>query len=180
MSSIVPPFEAFPSIPRLFRDCVISEKIDGTNALIWISDDRSVVQAGSRTRWITSQDDNKGFARWVKENEELLRNLGPGLHAGEWWGAGIGRSYGLKQKQFSLFNASRWTDDVRPAICGVVPVLYRGPFSEAKVREALFLLSLLGSQAAPGFRDPEGVVVYHIASDKATLGSDAHKGSVTP
>jgi hypothetical protein len=32
MSDELPPFEAFESIARLSRNCVISEKIDGTNA----------------------------------------------------------------------------------------------------------------------------------------------------
>jgi hypothetical protein len=69
---------------------VITEKIDGTNASILITDDGSdIAGVGSRTRWITPEDDNHGFAKWVKANHEELLKLGPGHHFGEWWGNGI-------------------------------------------------------------------------------------------
>lgn len=55
-------FEGFPKISRLSQSCVITEKLDGTNAQIWISED-GTVRAGSRNRWITPADDNYGFAR---------------------------------------------------------------------------------------------------------------------
>lgn len=84
MTTELPPFEGFPAIPRLKRQCVITEKIDGTNAQICILEDNRII-AGSRTRWITPEDDNFGFARWVKEHEDELRLLGPGSHFGEWW-----------------------------------------------------------------------------------------------
>ncbi len=177
-------FEEFPSITRLFRTCVISEKIDGDNGVIAIGDDAVTIQAGSRSRWVTPEDDNKGFARWVQEHREELLALGPGRHHGEWWGAGIRRRYGQKEKRFSLFNVSVWgpggSDEARrPACCGVVPVLYRGPFTTEIVREVGAKLKEGGSVAAPGFMDPEGVVVWH---DKArvlfkyTLDGDGHKG----
>ena len=54
-------FTGFPKIPRLSRECVISEKIDGTNACVYISNEGDI-QAGSHTRWITPQNDNYGFA----------------------------------------------------------------------------------------------------------------------
>jgi hypothetical protein len=180
MSDVVP-FEAFPSIARLSRNCVISEKIDGTNAQVYVGED-GVVLAGSRSRWITPESDNMGFARWVAEHaDELRTGLGPGRHFGEWWGAGIQRRYGLKEKRFSLFNAARWTDDVRPACCHVVPVLYEGIFTSTAVDQALEALALGGSAAAPGFMDPEGVVVYVAASRtlfKKTLKGDEHKGAL--
>jgi hypothetical protein len=172
-------FEAFESIPRLVRACVISEKIDGTNAQVFIPDDLSCVRAGSRSRWITPEDDNHGFARWVKENEAELLKLGPGRHFGEWWGSGIQRRYDLKEKRFSLFNSGRWTDDVRPSSCHVVPILYSGIFSTEIVDETLAKLALGGSAASPGFMKPEGVVVYLAAARKLfkkTIGDDGHKG----
>ena len=108
-------FVAFPKIPRLSRRCVITEKIDGTNACIFIGEDGEFL-VGSRTRWITPENDNHGFARWAYEHKDELLGLGPGRHFGEWWGQGIQRGYGLKEKRFSLFNTSRWMDDaVRPA-----------------------------------------------------------------
>jgi hypothetical protein len=177
---LFPAFEPFESIVRLSRNCVISEKIDGTNAQVCVLDDGRVL-AGSRTRWITPEDDNMGFARWVAEHEEELRTgLGVGKHYGEWWGAGIQRRYGLAEKRFSLFNSGRWTDDVRPKCCHVVPVLFSGIFTSTAVDEALAKLAREGSAAAPGFMKPEGVVVYVVAARKLfkkTLEGDEHKGA---
>lgn len=161
----VTPFEAFPKIPRLFRECVVTEKIDGTNAQILITAGGSVV-AGSRSRFLTSEKskDNYGFARWVEENEEELLKLGPGRHFGEWWGQGINRGYGLKERRFSLFNVGRWTADAIPSCCSVVPTLYWGPFDSERIHNSLLWLGVEGSQAAPGFMNPEGVIVWHVAA----------------
>ena len=157
-------FTQFTKIPRLSRECVITEKIDGTNACIYIGEDGEFL-AGSRTRWITPEDDNFGFARWAYEHKDELMKLGIGRHFGEWWGSGIQRNYGLKEKRWSLFNTSIWGDDaVRPACCGVVPVLYRGPFTTEIVAETLAALARDGSAASPGFPKPEGVVIYHVAA----------------
>mgnify|MGYP003564223801 FL=1 len=64
-------FETFPKINRLKRECVITEKLDGTNAQIAITED-GVMFVGSRNRWITPEDDNYGFARWARDNHEEL------------------------------------------------------------------------------------------------------------
>jgi hypothetical protein len=64
--------------------------------------------AGSRSRWLTPEADNFGFAAWVKEHAVEFRALGPGRHFGEWWGRGINRGYGQLIRWFSLFNVSRW------------------------------------------------------------------------
>lgn len=183
MGLVTAPFVGFPSIARLSRDMIVTEKIDGTNAQVHVTDD-GIVMAGSRNRWLTVEADNFGFARWVKAHEDELRTgLGPGTHYGEWWGSGIQRGYGLPsgEKRFSLFNVSRWTDDVRPACCHVVPVLLRWTFDTAKVDETLGILADHGSFAAPGFQRPEGVVVFHVKSGqlfKKTLDKeDEHKGA---
>lgn len=172
-------FEPFPKMPRLSREIIITEKLDGTNAQIFITDDGDML-TGSRTRWITPADDNYGFARWAEGNKDELLQLGPGRHFGEWWGSGIQRRYGLTEKRFSLFNVSRWTDDVRPAICHVVPTLYRGEFSQAEINDAIARLEFEGSVAAPGFDKPEGVVVFHVAANmgfkKTILKDDQPKG----
>ena len=176
-----PTFEAFPKIPRLFRECVITEKIDGTNAQVIIGEDGRV-SAASRSRLITTANDNYGFAKWVYENEDDLRTLGPGRHFGEWWGNGIQRRYGLSEKRFSLFNVARW-GEARPQSCHVVPVLYRGNFSTIEVERALGVLRTCGSQASPGFLDPEGVIIWHDAARqmfKVTLEKDEQpKGLAT-
>ena len=183
-----PKHEAFPKIPRLNRDIVITEKIDGTNALVYVNLNEDWVIAGSKNRWLTLEQDNHGFARWVLEHRESLKGLGDGWHRGEWWGQGIQRGYGLKEKRFSLFNVAKWEDpEVRPWCCDVVPVLYEGPwvteFSDGHAfapELALVALKRFGSYAVPGFFNPEGIVVYHKAGNvlfKATLENDeGHKG----
>jgi len=168
-------FVGFPKIPRLSRDIVITEKIDGTSGCIYIGDDGEFL-VGSRTRWITPENDNHGFAKWATENQNELMKLGPGRHFGEWWGQGIQRNYGLKEKRFSLFNVKRWGDDlIRPACCHVVPVLYEGPFSTSTIENILGLLINSGSHAAPGFMNPEGIIIYHVAGNlmfKKTIKDD--------
>lgn len=171
----IPEFEEFPKIARLRREIVITEKIDGTNASILITEDGQFL-VGSRTRWITHENDNHGFATWAYSNEEELRQLGPGHHFGEWWGSGIQRNYGMTYKVFSLFNTTRWKNNpARPACCSVVPELYRGPFDEAAMVALIGALQVCGSQAAPGFMKPEGIVVYHTAANlcfKQTIEKD--------
>lgn len=166
-------FIGFPKIARLSREIIVTEKIDGTNSQILIDADGSV-RAGSRNRWLTIEDDNFGFARWVADNEGELRKLGEGRHFGEWWGSGIQRRYGLSEKRLSLFNVSRWADD-RPACCHVVPVLWRGLFDTEAIEACLDDLRSNGSHAAPGFMRPEGVIAFHLQGNvgfKKTLEKD--------
>jgi hypothetical protein len=186
-------FAEFPKMARLSREAIITEKIDGTNAQILITPEGEI-RAGSRNRWITPQSDNYGFASWVEAHKEELLQLGPGRHFGEWWGAGIQRRYDLKEKRLSLFNVTRWClhgeepqqiptgnplvekfQDVLPPCVGLVPILYRGIFSTEIVDSVLSDLAEAGSVAAPGFRNPEGVVVFHTAGQvgfKKTLEND--------
>lgn len=166
-------FTPFPKIARLNRDIVITEKIDGTNAAIGVTEDGQVY-AQSRTRLITPEDDNFGFARWVQGRADgLAEVLGIGIHFGEWWGQGIQRGYGLTEKRFSLFNTRRWEGDLD--LVSVVPVLYEGPFDEEMIAVSLSTLRMQGSRAAPGFMKPEGIVIYHTAARsmfKVTLEKD--------
>ncbi|MFE6494110.1 RNA ligase family protein [Streptomyces sp. NPDC057748] len=195
-------FVEWPKTKRLFRDIVVTEKLDGMNSGIhitavphdepgeitvypgeWMSlvvdGVRYVVSTQSRKRIITpgKTTDNYGFAGWVYDNAaDLVRILGEGLHFGEWWGQGIQRRYGLEEKRFSLFNTARWWagDEERGTSMNqraeqsdlvgqvdAVPVLYEGPFSEARIHHALMSLKIHGSHAAPGFMNPEGICVYH-------------------
>jgi RNA ligase len=170
-------FEEFPKIPRFSRGVVVTEKIDGTNACVKVEADGTLF-FGSRTRWITPASDNFGFAAWGTEHAAELLTLGPGTHFGEWWGQGIQRGYGLKEKRFSLFNVARWGNPDKPAgplCCHVVPVLWRGNFDDLAVDFLLDSLELFGSKAAPGFMDPEGIVIFHTAGNlmfKKTLEKD--------
>lgn len=209
---------------RISREMVITEKLDGTNASILIAElanDAPIpveslglfdiggklhyMLAGSRTRWITPEKrkDNAGFAAWVERNFDVLKELGPGHHFGEWWGQGIQRGYGLGEKRFSLFNTirwcrhndtplvtgERWDEEAKamvpmiqtpaPKCCHVVPTIYHGCFDTVAIDTALRVLEREGSIAAPGFMNPEGVIAYHIAGRvgfKKTLGGDGAKG----
>jgi len=157
-------YDPMPKIHRWSRPITVTEKIDGTNGAIMVHEDGSV-QAASKSRWITPEQDNFGFARWVQENAEALaQHLGPGLHRGEWWGHGIQRGYGLPkgQRVFSLFNTTKWADLVGSALfMRSVPVLYKGEMSEDRILQALTRLRDEGSVAAPGFPRPEGIVIFH-------------------
>ncbi len=172
-------FKEFPKMARLSRECIITEKLDGTNAQIYIvgEDDPDYDPAlathivggyallvGSRTRWIKPGDDNYGFAAWVKQNADELVKLGIGQHFGEWWGKGIQRGYGVSDKRFSLFNTTRWNKENVPGCVSVVPELYRGLFDTITVDGWIQNLKLEGSIAAPGFMKPEGIVIYHVAA----------------
>ncbi len=145
--------QPFPKMARMFRKCVITEKIDGTNACIHIAEGQFLI--GSRTRWITPDDDNHGFAKWATLHRDQLETLGPGTHFGEWWGSGVQRGYGLTkgEKRFSLFNTLRWCphgqepkqivsvdptapvkmQDMLPPCCDLVPVLFEGLFDSDRV-----------------------------------------------
>lgn len=177
-------FVGFQKIPRLSRGIIITEKIDGTNAQVCIGEDGEFC-VGSRSRWITPQDDNYGFARWAMEHIEELHKLGVGRHFGEWWGSGIQRNYGLSkgEKRFSLFNVHKWADaTIRPNCCYVVPTLYTGPFDTDIVWSVLKQLEFSGSSAMPGYMNPEGIVIYHTASNylfkKTIEHDDVSKGAV--
>ena len=160
-----PEFVEWPKIPRLNREIIVTEKIDGTNAAVIVLDDGSV-HAQSRTRIITPEKDNFGFAQWVAKNaQELVEKLGPGHHFGEWYGRGIQRGYGLPDRRFMLFNVARWEDAELPEGVEVASVLYRGPFYSAGVNGAVSELRDHGSWQVRGFDKPEGVVVFHTAAN---------------
>lgn len=191
-------FRAWPKTPRLFRDTVITEKLDGTNGAIGIypADNEFVgdiekalyvadtvdgnpylIYAQSRNRIITPDSDNYGFAFWVYTNARtLIADLGTGLHFGEWWGQGIQRGYGLDHREFSLFNTSKWSGKVFSTWnLSCVPVLSTHTFNTEAIGDCLYELDMRGSQAAPGFKPAEGVVVYHTAASqvfKALIDND--------
>lgn len=197
-------FTPWPKTARLFRDIVVTEKLDGTNAAIHISAGYEVafpdafelkpgeaivdgrlwrLSAQSRKRIITPDNDNFGFAAWVYDNAaELVSLLGEGLHFGEWWGRGIQRGYGLNERRFSLFNTER--HDGVGAFVGAVwvePVitLYQGPNDTAVVKRIMAQLAQHGSVTVSGWPTPEGICVYHTATrsvSKVTLdNNDAGK-----
>lgn len=197
-------FVGFGKIARLYRDIVITEKLDGTNAQVYVEcvpssdldslpsgamtvdipgvpDYCMVLRAGSRNRWLVpGVGDNFGFAQWVSDNREELALLGEGRHFGEWWGKGVQRGYGLDERRFSLFNSRRWSG-IRPGCCDVVPVLASSDKFDTNIIERVMDdLREHGSYAAPGYMRPEGIIIYHAASNtyfKSTLDGDVTKGT---
>lgn len=200
-------FQPFPKISRLSRQAYISEKIDGTNATIHLFHPAELVGdepeefkeniitidhtmsmlVGSRNQWIGSgKKDNHGFWAWCNANKDQLVTLGYGTHRGEWWGKGIQRGYGLTEKRFSLFNTSWETipgTEYRSAVCPVchvVPLMRSAIFNTEEADYCLKILKDNGSLAAPGYGNPEGIVVFHEHSQtffKKTLDkNDEHKG----
>jgi hypothetical protein len=220
-------FQKFNKIPRLSRDVVVTEKIDGTNAQVVIIEEQDLYQqcsdwekslqeerfhefvenyslalkrdiygssprtlhlfAGSRNRWLNIKKDNHGFAKWVLANMTGLFQLGEGRHFGEFYGAGIQRTYGLSEKRFALFNVSRWANrnvpesmleekqEWCPECCEVVPFIYQGVFDTCKIDSIILDLKVKGSRAVPGFMKPEGIIILHCASNqlyKKTLDND--------
>lgn len=200
------PFTGFGKIPRLSKSSVtITEKIDGTNAQIFIvnnaeqdllngwkpqyeknkvaGNDEMSLFVGSRKRWITpgKDTDNYGFAAWVEERgDELIEFLGHGRHFGEWYGLGIGRNYGLDSKKLAMFNTGRWGEGKQelPDYLQAVPELYRGTMTGSSVEDIMVGLKERGSVLVPGFMKPEGVIVYQRAGDqyyKTTFENDKGK-----
>lgn len=174
-------FQPFPKIPRLNREIIITEKIDGTNAAIVIAPLKNTdvfqqggtvvgdygVLAQSRTRFIYPGNDNYGFAKWVEDNAEaLVEGLGEGTHFGEWYGQGIQRRYDLDEKRFMLFNVTRWAGQPLPERVEVATELYRGAFDSYTIECAVDDLNDRGSQHVKGFSKPEGIVVYHTAANQ--------------
>jgi len=172
-------FKHWPKIIRIEnkRKPIFTEKIDGTNACIAIhplspenEDHNAITTVGdgiinpklgiwaqSRNHFLSPNNDNYGFAKWVEDNKEDLITLGPGHHYGEWWGRGIGRNYGQTERFFSLFNIFKWGshNSNTPKCCNIVPII-RANTIEDVVAELRFF----GSKAVPGWMKPEGAVMY--------------------
>jgi hypothetical protein len=71
--------------------------------------------------------------------------------------------------------------DALPPCVGLVPVLWRGRFDDLDVEGVLSVLRNNGSMAAPGFANPEGMVVFHVAAGigfKKTIEKDGEPKSL--
>lgn len=182
----MPEFQAWPKIHRLYRDVIITEKLDGTNAAVGVTDDGEVYAQSRKKLIYPGKQDNAGFAGFVAEQADEFRELlGPGLHFGEWVGPGIqSNRYGLSEKRFALFNVVRWISTERPKRVDVVPALYQGVFSEHALHAVLHELRKNGSMYAREhtpfnspltIRDAEGAVLFHARANvafKVTLEND--------
>lgn len=179
ITAMTPEFIQYRKIPRWNRDIEITEKIDGTNACVYISDDLEI-KAARRTGWLEpGQPDNYGFRAWVNEHKGELLKLGPGWYFGEWFGAKINRGYGLNERHFALFTRPKTE---LPDCVGVVPVLYSGTMDALAIRASLESLRTNGSVAVPGYLAAEGIVIFHKASGqrfKITLENDERPKGLT-
>jgi RNA ligase len=123
------------------------------------------VRAGSRNRWITPDEDNHGFARWVWINAlNLTIALGPGHHYGEWYGKGIQRGYGLDEKRFMLLHVFRWSENPPETdLVEVATVLDTSNGSDLSTTVTFWedMLRTRGSMHVPGYDRPEGIVIQN-------------------
>lgn len=139
----------------------ITEKLNGTNACVIIKENK-VVGVQSRTRLITPETDNYGFAQWVYDNKNALEQLGDGYHYGEWYGEGIQKNPHRKNgKHLALFNTFRFHEDnplPENLNIEIVPILYTGPQQDITVDTVMETLKILALEAE---YIPEGVIIYY-------------------
>lgn len=149
------PFTEFPKLARLSRDMVVTEKIDGTNAQVYISNTADFLTEEERSRYTRHIALVNGCFVYAGSRNRWITLAGRGLALADW-----------RCEQVPC--------------CHVVPVLLRHTFDTSRVDMLLEHLQVVGSYAAPSFMKPEGVVVFHAKSGqmfKKTLDkNDGHKG----
>jgi hypothetical protein len=149
-------FRGMPGIQRyLTADVTITEKVDGTNAVVMVTLNGDVA-AGSKSRWLTPENDNFGFAAYVQDNLDRFLELGVGMHYGEWMGNKIQRGYGMDSREFVSFS---WWREHSEHSFKTVPVLYSGVWDELTALCHLRELKECGSKLVSGFMNPEGIVI---------------------
>lgn len=159
-------FKKFPKIYRSEQGKVtITEKIDGTNAGIILSDG-VVVGCQSRNRILSLDNDHMGFCKWVEEWKGNLVDLYDWTRPpteeyqyvyGEWAGPGIRKNrHGLAVKTFFVFNPD--LSSSTPNVYNT-PVLYSGTSDGGMVQKTLQTLYDSGSTITPP-KKAEGVVCY--------------------
>lgn len=148
----------YPKTGRLTGPWRVTEKIDGTNAVIRV--EPGLIRFGSRNRWLTREQDNHGFCAWGERHQAWLANvLGDGTHYGEWYGSRIQRGYGMTTRTLALFDVSRYEERLANAIDNpgltLVPVLQDECTDPTEWLRCGGMPSLLGSSPM------EGVVLHH-------------------
>lgn len=159
-------FRDFPKIER-FKGVrmTITQKMHGTNAQVYIYKEDGeagslITEAGSRSRFLTEDDDNYGFCKFVKNNLGSFNDLlGVGRHFGEWCGPGINSGEGLTEKTLFIFDWERFYGKELPPNVRTIPLLYDGQYDEDAIEGVMNDLMVNGSRAAPGFMRPEGIVI---------------------
>jgi len=161
--------DKYPVIYRLDKKEILNQK-----TCFEIDDKVYRLYCGSRTRWITPEEDNFGFANYIYSNAKaFIKYFGVGRHFGEWAGPGINAGEGLIEKTFVLFDYWKFPPErVLPPRCIVVPVLYDGKADLDKITEVFDKLKAEGSSLVPGYMKPEGIVI--------TLNGERYKKVFTP
>ena len=63
----LPEFVPFPKIPRLHKECIVTEKIDGTNGIIYITDDGDMFIGSQNQKyffWVNVSEDCQWECEW--------------------------------------------------------------------------------------------------------------------
>lgn len=96
-------------------------KLHGTNAGCYLDDEGNVIPQ-SRTTVLDEKNDNAGFAKFIKDNEESVRGIlelvsghgdGTPYIFGEWVGKGVQKGCGIHDvdRQWYLFDARLYLED---------------------------------------------------------------------
>jgi hypothetical protein len=89
-----------------------SVKLHGTNAAVGFDEDGELFTQ-SRSQIITPDNDNAGFAKWVRANDQMFPKLKSAVIYGEWCGQGIQKNVGISQLPkmfvpFAIKSGDRW------------------------------------------------------------------------
>lgn len=161
------PHKSFPKIPRLEDiEMRITEKLDGTNAVIYVSDDKLdpskdtfQMRFGSRNRWCGDYDDNQEFYSFCMENIEYLKRLPPGYHYGEFIGPKIqGNRYELQEKQLYLFDTRLSEMFTDTTLINTIPVLLKSTGLHC-IQDILDYYQDMNSRLNPKAK-AEGVILF--------------------
>lgn len=132
MSVKFPSIEAFHTVRKYLPENIdelwyrAKIKLHGTNAGVRIKRNGEIF-ARSRTRTLTPDDDNYGFAKWVEENKDFFTKVRANVNAaykqwgelpvivfGEWCGSGIMKNVAIssvERKIFCVFAIQIGEDD---------------------------------------------------------------------
>jgi len=93
---------------------------------------------------------------------------------------GVWESSGSTRKRAKDFHCSIRSSGATQIRAQPV-VLYEGMFDQSAIERAVENLGKYGSKAAPGFMNPEGIIIYHQAAKlyfkKTLVGDEKPKGS---
>jgi len=133
-------------------------KLDGTNAGIQITPDGKVA-AQSRTKVITPDDDNMGFARWVDANYTRFSLLAAGQHMtifGEWCGKGIQKGTAIAQldrKVFVVFAIQYEYKDTGGQLIDINPISIEERLKPVLARDDIYVLRFEGDPITFNYED---------------------------